>query len=155
MISFIFQKASGVGFQFTDPYFYDGLGFAGQPHAVQCADNSNWLGECGDLKICVNAGTTHVDVLKHIFPLPNLVPRDTKELFLEEFVNGGCNVIAGEQNDISEVVVRMAGYEGDCINGEQVLSKEPLGECFDHMLPLLRIALLLLLTITIPIQQPW
>lgn len=93
---------------------------------MQCADDFNWLGQCRDLKICVNSGTTHVDILKQIFPLPNIVLRDTKDTFLQEFVDGGCGVIAGEQNDISEIVVRNAGYAGDFQNGVKVLSKEPL-----------------------------
>jgi len=113
-----------VGFQFTDPYFYDGLGFAGKPLAVQCADDFDWRGDCHDLKICVNSGTNHVDILRHIFPDPNIVLRDTKDVFLQEFVDEGCNVIAGEQNDI----VRKQGYTGDFLNGLKVLSKEPLGE---------------------------
>lgn len=120
------EKASGLGFQFTDVYFYDGLGFAGNPPAVQCADDFNWLGACRDLKICVNAGTTHVEVLQNIFPQQNIVVAEAGRFF-EEFVSGSCEVIAGEQNDISEILVRKAGYEGDFIYGEKVLSKEPLG----------------------------
>ena len=50
------QKGTGVGFWFSDPYFYDGLRFAGPPTAVDCADDYNWLGDCTDLKICVMAG---------------------------------------------------------------------------------------------------
>ena len=50
------QKGTGVGFRFSDPYFHDGLRFAGPPSAVDCADDYNWLGDCTDLKICVMAG---------------------------------------------------------------------------------------------------
>lgn len=114
-----------MGFQFTDVYFYDGLGFAGQPDAVKCADNYDWWGKCQDLSICVNAGTTHVDVLKEIFPPQNLIEAEGGE-FLQTFLAGGCQVLAGEQNDISEILARNKGYEGEYTYGEKVLSKEPL-----------------------------
>mmetsp|Transcript_17588 Transcript_17588/g.40205 ORF Transcript_17588/g.40205 Transcript_17588/m.40205 type:complete len:1220 (-) Transcript_17588:60-3719(-) len=120
------EKSTGVGFQFSDPYIYDGLGFAGFPAAVACADNFDWIGSCSNLKICVNAGTTHSDVLRDIFPAKYLVLCDTKDVFLETFVDGGCSVIAGEQNDVAEIVVRNYGYANEFGYGTQVLSKEPL-----------------------------
>ena len=121
------EKSTGVGFQFSDPYVYDGLGFAGFPAAVACADNFNWIGSCSSLKICVNAGTTHSDVLRDIFPAKYLVLCDTKDTFLQTFVDGGCSVIAGEQNDVAEIVVRNYGYADEFGYGNEVLSKEPLG----------------------------
>ena len=59
------EKATGDGFQFTDPFFYDGLGFAGKPLFAKCADNFNWLGECNELKVCANAGKSAL-VLFHL-----------------------------------------------------------------------------------------
>ncbi|KAL7550129.1 hypothetical protein ACHAWF_013366, partial [Thalassiosira exigua] len=120
------EKATGVGFQFTDPYFYDGVGFAGLPNAVGCADSYDWRGDdCRDLRICVTAGTTHVDILKEIFPQQNLILASNED-FIPEFVKGSCSVIAGEQNEISELVVRKGGYKGEFMVGKKSLSKEPL-----------------------------
>ena len=128
------EKATRMGFQFSDPFFYDGLGFAGKPLFVQCADSFNWLKvkgpppiNCNELKVCANAGTTHVPILRDVFPSSNIVPLTGKD-FIQGFVDGRCNVLAGEQNDISETSVRIAGYKGDYEYGNRVLSKEPLGE---------------------------
>lgn len=130
------EKATGDGFQFTDPFFYDGLGFAGKPPFQQCADSFNWLKvkgpppiNCNELKVCANAGTTHVPILRDVFPSSNIVPLTGKD-FIQGFVDGRCNVLAGEQNDISETSVRIAGYKGEYAYGDRVLSKEPLGEYF-------------------------
>jgi len=120
------EKAAGVGFQFSDPYFYDGLSFAGVPSAVQCADDFRWLGECSDLKICVLAQSTHQDILKHNFPRQKLLPKESFSSMLKSFVDGSCSVIAGEQNDIAQVAVQNAGYYGDYAYGKKILSKEPL-----------------------------
>jgi len=72
-------------------------------------------------------GTTHVPILRDVFPSSNIVPLTGKD-FIQGFVDGRCNVLAGEQNDISETSVRIAGYIGDYEYGNRVLSKEPLGE---------------------------
>ncbi len=126
---------TGTGFQFTDPYLYDWLGFAGDPLAVGCADKSNWSGECSDLKICLRSGTTHEEILQKIFPPMTLVPKeDDPSALINGLVNSDCNVIAGEQYDISEVVARDRGYTGSYEYGMQQFSKEPLGERADFIL---------------------
>lgn len=123
---FVSQVDAKVGFQFTDPYFYDGLGFGGKISSVECADNINWLGDCRSLKICVYVGTTHVDILGKLFPQQNIVPKYSVDSFLQALIDGECNVIAGELNDIAEISVRNAGYTEDYVMGSKVLSKEPL-----------------------------
>jgi len=120
------EKATGVGFQFSDPYFYDGLSFAGVPRAVKCADNNDWFGDCSDLKICVFAGSTHEDVLRQNFPRQKLIRKDDQHSYLQGFVGGSCSVLAGEQKDIVHTAVQNAGYEGDYAYGKKTLSKEPL-----------------------------
>ena len=82
---------------------------------------------CGDLKICVKAETTHIQVMLGIFPSANIIHL-TGEEFKQGFIDGKCNVMAGEQSDISEPSVRSDGYNGDFAHGERVRSKEPLGE---------------------------
>jgi hypothetical protein len=45
------------------------------------------------------------------------------ELLYTNFISGLCNVIAGEQNDIAEVLVRDRGYSGEYVYGSLIHSK--------------------------------
>ncbi|KAL3808339.1 hypothetical protein ACHAXA_003237 [Cyclostephanos tholiformis] len=119
------EVTTGTGFQFTDPYLYDWLGFAGLPLAVQCADEFNWSDECSNLKICVRSGSTHEDILRKLFPPMTIIKKDESNL-IQGLNDSDCNVIAGEQSDISEVLVRAIGYKGKFSTGVKQLSKEPL-----------------------------
>jgi ABC-type amino acid transport substrate-binding protein len=120
------EKATGVGFQFSDPYIYDGLRFAGLPKAVECADNHDWFGECRDLSICVMAASTHEAILHPLLPRQKLRPMVTHDEYLQAFMNGTCSVMAGEQNQIAQVRVQARGYKGEYSYGKKQLSKEPL-----------------------------
>jgi hypothetical protein len=128
------KKSTGTGFQFTDPYLYDWLGFAGEPLAVQCADEFNWSGVCSDLKICVMSNSTHAETLRNIFPPTILIPKVDSSALPHGLVESECNVLAGEQYDLSEVLVREFGYTGNYENGKRKLAKEPLGERADLIL---------------------
>ena len=119
------QATTGMGFQFTDPYLYDWLGFAGVPWGVKCADEFNYSGECSNLKICVRSGsTTHEEILRMKFPSKTIIGRDDSSMLLQGLIDSDCHVLAGEQSDISG-----AGNTGEFVHGTQQLSKEPLGEC--------------------------
>jgi ABC-type amino acid transport substrate-binding protein len=103
------------------------LGFAGQPSYVECADSLKTSGNCSDVVICVQYGTTHVAVVESLFPgYSGVVLAPTQQNLYLDFVGGQCNVIAGEEFDLSEAVVRQAGYTGNYSIGNNVFSNEPL-----------------------------
>ena len=84
-----------------------------------------------DEKICTCAESSHVPILQDIFPSTNIVPItiiENQDEFTQSFVDGNCNVLAGEALSISEAAARAAGYNGDYAYSKSILSKEPLGE---------------------------
>jgi general L-amino acid transport system substrate-binding protein len=125
------EVRSNVGFTFTVPFLYDGVRFGGDPWFVHCADQRIVTGNCSDLNICVNPGTTDFDVLESLVPSANLEPIASDRLF-DAFFEGECNVLSGEQNKISEVAIRSAGYTGAYRVGSNVFSKEPLTMATGH-----------------------
>lgn len=74
-----------------------------------------------------------MDVLRKIFPQQNVIETESVA-FLQTFLDSGCQVLAGEQNDISDILARNKGYEGEYTYGEKVLSKEPLGKLWKSSL---------------------
>lgn len=107
----------------------DGLQFAGEPLYVECADSFNVTeGDCADTRFCALDGTTHVDEITAKIPDAQIVSVVESEFLYSSFIQGLCNVIAGEQFDIAESLVRDRGYVGDYEYGTKVHSKEPL--CF-------------------------
>ena len=75
------------------------------------------LGECRDLKICVSEATIHVDILRAIFPSPNLV-EVSGDMFYQSFIDGDA---------MSSLASRMI-WRRSILCDVKVLSKEPLGE---------------------------
>ena len=71
-------------------------------------------------------GTTHVDVLKGRLPTPIIIPVADRAALYQGLSDGTCNVIAAEQFDVAEQVVRTGGYDGPYEVGNTLLSKEPL-----------------------------
>jgi general L-amino acid transport system substrate-binding protein len=119
------ETDTGVGFQFTQPNFYDGLTFGGVPPYGQCADDLVILGSsCEDIQICVNSGTTFETVLGDLFPNRVVVRRDGD--ILAGLADGTCNVIAGGVTDVSVTSVRAGGYDGPYQTGNGRYSKDPL-----------------------------
>lgn len=110
----IHEAGTGVGFSFSTPYYYGGLGFAGLPPFGACADQLDVANtDCLGLKICVLDGTTHVDRVKELLPGTPLVLSPNRDAYYSTFSDGLCNALAGEPADITEAVVRNAGYVGD------------------------------------------
>lgn len=103
------------------------MGFAGHPSFVTCAEALRTTGNCSGLVICVQYDTMHVDVVQSLFPgFAGVVLAPTQQNLYLDFVGGQCNVIAGEEFDLSEVIVRQAGYTGNYSIGNSVFSSEPL-----------------------------
>jgi general L-amino acid transport system substrate-binding protein len=120
------EPSVGVGFEFTTPYLYNGVGFGGIPSYAECAENLNVTGSCSGLLICVSQGTTHVPIVRGLFPSANILPVAVPSDLYVNLISGNCNVIAEEQTGIAESVVRESGYKGDYETGKTQYSKEPL-----------------------------
>lgn len=121
------EPSTGVGFSFSQPYFYDGLTFGGIPPFAGCADRLDVTSiSCRDLLVCVNQGTTFESRLQTLFPERFIVPRQSGELTVEALVSGQCNVIAGGVVDVSLTNIRSAGYQGPYQTGSNRYSKDPL-----------------------------
>jgi hypothetical protein len=85
--------------------------FAGQKLFVECADNLDVTTElCQGTNICVLDGTTHIDAIISIIPEAQLIAVAENEVLHTYFTSGVCNVIAGEEFDIAESLVRERGY---------------------------------------------
>jgi hypothetical protein len=99
------------------------LQFAGLPKNVDCADNGNTTDACADTKICAEDGTTHIDVILKMMPEATIVAAVNTEFLYTNFISGFCNVIASEQFDIAESLVRDRGYSGEYQYGALIHSK--------------------------------
>ena len=116
------QPTTGVGYQFTDPFIYGGLGFAGLPEFAQCVDSfsdckstgsCSSVSDCEDLKICTYATSHHVLILEDIFPSTNIVPITIKENddeFYQNFIDGNCNVLGKHMLIMSSGRVHTFGF---------------------------------------------
>jgi general L-amino acid transport system substrate-binding protein len=123
----VFEPTTGQRFAFSVPYLYNGLKFGGLPDYVACTDNFTISEDiCADLKVCVLDGTTHVDIIAEKFPDADVIAAVTSESLYSNFQSGSCNVIAGEQFDIADSILRDRGYTGDYDYGILTHSKEPL-----------------------------
>lgn len=97
--------------------------FAGLPANVDCADNATITGSCSDTKICALDGTTHIDVILKMNPDNTIITSVDPEYLYTNFISGFCNVIAGEQFDIAESLLRDRGYSGEYQYGALIHSK--------------------------------
>jgi general L-amino acid transport system substrate-binding protein len=123
----VLESGTGAGFSFSIPYLYNGLQFGGTYPFVECADNLTVAEDiCQGTKICVLDGTTHVQEITAKIPNAQIVLVVGNEFLYTNFIQGRCNVIAGEQFDIAESIVRGRGYDGAYASGVKVHSKEPL-----------------------------
>jgi hypothetical protein len=94
---------------------------------VECANNFTTSGtDCADTKICVLDGTTHqIDIATKNANI-SIVSTPTSGEMYENFLNDICNVIAGEQTDIAEAILRGLDYADEYELGAGIHSKEPL-----------------------------
>lgn len=123
----LIEPSTEQGYSFSIPYLYNGLQFAGKEPYVSCADNlSIDPPECVETKICALDSTTHIPIITSKLPDVQLLAVVKNDLLYTNFIQGQCNVIAGEQFDIAESLVRARGYVGNYTYGVSVHSKEPL-----------------------------
>ena len=121
----VHQPTAGVAFDFIIPYMYKGMGIAGKPPFVECADSLNTT-SCPDLRICVLDGTTYVERVTELLPGVAVSVEPTTVAFYNSFRAGLCDVLAGDQFEIAEETVRQKGYFGEYEVGQNLYSKEPL-----------------------------
>lgn len=116
-----------AGLSFSAPFYYSGLGFAGQQEYIECIDEfdvSNGL--CRDVKLCVADGTTHLDIIREHVPAAQALVEETTDLCIERFIQGQANVVAGEPISLNEKRFVDAGYNETIVFTHNVLSREPL-----------------------------
>jgi len=99
--------------------------FAGVPEFAECADALNAT-SCPGLKICAVDGTTYVERVTDLLPNVPLTVTPTMAALYQRLRDGICNVLAGDQFEVSQTAVEQNGYFGDYAVGENLYSKEPL-----------------------------
>jgi len=123
------EGVTNLGYSFSVPYFYDGIGFAGHPHFVQCADSlhSHALYNCSGLKICTNRLFYSV-LSQNLFPNDVLVPVDILD-FATMYFNGTCNVVSHEKTvlvGMKRILRTIYKNTDPFMIGNNTFSKEPL-----------------------------
>ena len=93
---------------------------------MECAENFNNTGICNGTVICALDSSTHIAEIARLNPNVHIVATVSNSDLFPNFMNGLCNVLAGEQFDIAESIVRAQGYQGEFQAGSEVHSKEPL-----------------------------
>lgn len=82
-------------------------------------------GNCKDLLICVNNGTTTIDRVRQLFPERFIIEKATEQLVAECLVTGTANVIAGIGFDTANITIRQF-YTGPYLEGSKLFSQESL-----------------------------
>ncbi|CAB9530197.1 Putative amino-acid ABC transporter-binding protein YhdW [Seminavis robusta] len=123
----VFMPFSRKPMSFSRPWYYTGVAVAGEAEMVECANRGDTLtGVCKDLVVCTNEGTTTTEVIRdHLDGSGIHFVVDSVDMF-EELAQGKCNVLSGEPESIYESRVREAGYTGEYVVSDTLLSKEPL-----------------------------
>lgn len=116
-------STGGFAFDFSPPYFFDGMIFGGyEPHG-QCAANLDFDGACADTLICVTAGTTWQDaVIAMEIPNENIKLTTSSADALEKHLARECNAIAIESNRLDPTLKATEGY----FVGTEFHTKDPL-----------------------------
>lgn len=123
----ISEKGTLTGFSFSEPYLYEGLQLAGDPHSVGCMEQeSKNMEGCGLLVVCVIEGTSHHTILSRRLPGKQLNVVEDYDAMIQAFVKRQCGLIAHEGHQLQEKSIRDLGYRGGYRLGDHILSKEPL-----------------------------
>ncbi len=119
------QPTAKAGLTFSVPYLHAGLTFAGIPHYVACAEQRSTAANCSGLQICAEAGTTYVQVVMNWFPNSTLIPPSIYYWYVN-FVEGYCNVLAGDRFELAKDNLLQAGYTGDYTISSNLFTNEPI-----------------------------
>eukprot|EP00797_Seminavis_robusta_P026275 Sro474_g150170.1 Putative amino-acid ABC transporter-binding protein YhdW (1044) ;mRNA; r:3799-7212 len=130
----LFVPGRLIGYTFSAPYSYQGLRFGGNASDVRCAEALALGGtvsdDCDETIVCVHETSLELSdnsILPGLgdFP-PNrtiILPRN-EDLFVP-LIDGTCNVIAGYATTVAESRAQKAGFDGDYVVGNGLVSKEP------------------------------
>ncbi len=124
-LSLTLQSTAKAGFTFSVPYLYSGLSLAGEPHFVACAEQRSTAVYCTGIRICVQYGTPYVNaVINMVTDSSVIVLAPTIVDFYNNFVRGLCNVLAGDQFDLSESFAQR--YFGNYSISNTLYTQEPI-----------------------------
>ncbi len=127
MESDVNEPSVGVGFEFTTPYLYNGVGYGGRQPFLDCVKQKNFTDTCSSTLICVSQGTTHVGIVCKFAPEANVSPMQSTNALYKKVIDRTCNAITEEQTGISATVVKLYGCtEDDYEVGSSQYSKEPV-----------------------------
>lgn len=96
------------------------------PRFGTCADNLNTIGQCADLRICVEEGTTSIVRVRELFPQRFVIGTNSRLETFQGLTTGTCNVVASDGTDVLPPSVTAVGYNGPYEVGLNRFSKEPL-----------------------------
>ena len=102
------------------------MGFGGITQSVFCADNKIGTGLCINRVICVDDGTSYVDILQETFHWATILPLDSVEAVYDAFVAGSCDLVVGDQFSISPRFIKQRAPDASYTTGSNLFSKEPL-----------------------------
>ena len=127
------EPTTGLSFDFSPSYFYDGLGFGGSPSYVMCADEFNFEkiepnANCADTRICIQKGSSWLDALQALnVPDANLVVTLSIDEGYNKLSTGECNVVAGESVNLLHIAREYDHTNRDILIGSKKHTKEPIG----------------------------
>mmetsp|Transcript_4368 Transcript_4368/g.10266 ORF Transcript_4368/g.10266 Transcript_4368/m.10266 type:complete len:1616 (+) Transcript_4368:120-4967(+) len=116
-------SSGGFAFDFSPPYFYDGMIFAGYEPYGRCAASLLFDGACEETLICVPEMTTwyHAVVALGV-PDKNIMLIKSSSEGLEKHLAGECNALVYESQKLNRTLATMEDY----FVGTEKHTKEPL-----------------------------
>jgi len=117
------DSSGGFAFDFSPPYFYDGMIFAGfEPHG-QCAAELSFDGTCEGTLICVPEFSTWHDALVELgVPDKNILLTKSSLDSMERHLAMECNTLAYESHKLNQTLISMENY----FVGTDRFTEEPL-----------------------------
>ena len=116
-------SSGGFAFDFSPPYFYDGMIFAGFEPFGRCAANLSFDGPCEETVICVSEITTWYDALIALgVPTKNIKLTTSSSEGLKQHLAGECNALVYESHKLNQTLSSMENY----FVGTEKYTKEPL-----------------------------
>lgn len=117
------SSSGGFAFDFSPPYFYDGMIFAGYEPYGRCAENLSFDGNCEETLICVSEITTWYGALVALgVPDKNIRLTTSSAEALTQHLAGECNALVFESNKLNRTLASTDGY----FVGTEKYTKEPL-----------------------------
>jgi len=117
------ESSGGFAFDFSPPYFYDGMIFAGFEPYGRCAANLLFDGACTDTLICVSEISTWHEALVALgVPDKNILLTKSTYEGLEKHLAMECNALVSESHKLNQTLIVMDNY----FVGTERHTEEPL-----------------------------